>query len=308
MKNIIKSIGFVLGLALILTVLTFILLPGEKAPEYGVFYVSKYEILGERPNTIDVIAVGDSLVYSSFSPMEIWNDYGFTSFDSAEPAQVISSTYKNIELAIKNQHPKVILLEANIIFRDPKNQDKYTRFYRKNKDFNPLGQHHNNWKNYMTYGKKDNWINIYKGFKYITKTEPSKNKKYMKPSNEVRPIAKENSEYFNKIVDLCEKNNTKLVLISFPTQTTWSYKKHNAIAKIAKEKNLEFIDLNLIDLKIDWEKDTKDKGSHLNYRGALKVTKFVGNYLKELDLLKDKRNDPEYDSWNKAYEMYKKTA
>lgn len=307
MKNIIKSIAFVAIFILILVILTFILLPSKDILEFGVYNVSKYEILGEKRDTIDVVAIGDSLVYSSLSPMEIWHDYGYTVFDSAEPAQVIENTYKSVKLAIKSQHPKVILLEANVILRDPKNQNKSTKLRRETRDYNPLGQHHNNWKNYITYGGKTEWINVYKGFKFITLTKPSVNKIYMKPSKELRVIPNNNIEVFNKIVSLCQKNNVKLVLISFPTQTAWGYKKHNIIAKIASENNLEFIDLNLVDLGIDWQIDTKDNGSHLNYHGALKATKYIGEYLKELEMLEDKRKNPEYESWDKAYEKYIKT-
>ena len=307
MKNILKSIIFVTIFILILVILTFILLPSKDILEFGVYNVSKYEILGEKRDTIDVVAIGDSLVYSSLSPMEIWNEFGYTAFDSAEPAQIIENAYKSVDIAIKSQHPKIILLEANVILRDPKNQNKYTRLYRENKDYNPLGLHHNNWKNYITYGDKSEWINVYKGFKFITKIEPSKNKVYMKPSKELRVIQNNNLKVFITIVSLCQKNDVELVLISFPTQTSWGYKKHNTIAKIASENNLEFIDLNLVDLGIDWQIDTKDNGSHLNYRGALKATKYIGEYLSKLEMLEDKRKNPEYESWNKAYEKYIKT-
>ena len=64
---------------------------------------------------------------------------------------------------------------------------------------------------------------------------------------------------------------------------------------------------NGIDLKINWKKDTKDKGNHLNYRGAKKVTKYLGNYLKKTGLLEDHRKDSKYESWDRAYDIYIKS-
>ena len=41
---------------------------------------STFRILRELDNSIDVIVVGDSLSYSSVSPMELWKDYGITAY------------------------------------------------------------------------------------------------------------------------------------------------------------------------------------------------------------------------------------
>ena len=48
-----------------------------------------------------------------------------------------------------------------------------------------------------------------------------------------------------------------------------------------------------------------DEGTHLNYWGAEKVSLFLGKYLQEKYNLKDKRKDPEYQSWNENYIKYK---
>ena len=57
------------------------------------------------------------------------------------------------------------------------------------------------------------------------------------------------------------------------------------------------------EIKIDWTKDTRDKGDHLNYTGSLKVTKFLAKYLSEKNL-PDHRDDEKYKSWNELYNKY----
>ena len=72
-KNVIKSILFVLFFIVITEILTYVVLPGSNVRKMGMIKVATYEVLGEQKNTIDVAVIGDSLVYSSLSPMVIWN-------------------------------------------------------------------------------------------------------------------------------------------------------------------------------------------------------------------------------------------
>ena len=65
-----------------------------------------------------------------------------------------------------------------------------------------------------------------------------------------------------------------------------------------------YLDMNLKteELQIDWEKDTRDGGDHLNFAGATKVTAFLGSYLKGNYALSDHRQDEVYSSWNEDLE------
>jgi len=307
MKNTIKSLIFIILLFIIIEAFSLLFLPSNKIKKYGYYDISAYEILGEKENTIDVIFLGDSLIYSSISPMRIWKDYGFTSFDCAEPAHIISANFKYLEAALQNQKPKIVFMESNVLFRDERKYSWQSKVTREYKNYFSIIKYHNNWKNYIQDGDKENWINHYKGYKYITKVKKSNKLDEDKYTDKVRKLPEGNIEYFEKIVDLCNKNNIKLVLISTPTQVSWNYPRHNAAFLVAEKYNLEFIDLNLDNpLNIDWTKETKDRGGHVNYLGARKVSAFIGEYLKKSNLIEDHRNDPKYEDWNKAYEEYKK--
>lgn len=309
MKNFFKGIIFLIILFLLIEALAYAFLPGDNLGKYGIRKVAAYEILGEEDDTIDVIAVGDSLVYSSLSPMEVWNKHGYTIFDCATAAQLLSETYDLLEVSIESQHPKIVLLEANVLFRDPANRKvdkKINQLGKKVKQYIPIFDYHDNWKKYLSYGLKGNWINFYKGYKFITKVKGTPNKPYMSGSKVAREFPKGNLEIFDKIVKLCEDNNIKLVLVAFPTTSTWSSKKHNAIDQLVEKYGFEFLDLNLMDLGINWETDTKDAGNHLNFKGAIKASNYIGSYLESTGMLVDHRDDEKYASWNKAYQRYYK--
>ena len=133
-----------------------------------------------------------------------------------------------------------------------------------------------------------------------------KTKEYMVKTDDIKPIPKENLEYLNKIIELSKENNIKLIFVGLPSQKSWNYAKHNAINKLSKELQFEYINLNMIEeIDIDWQKDTRDKGDHLNYFGAKKVSKYLGEYLKKLNIISSKKNDSNYNDWNMLYEKYK---
>ena len=307
MKNVIKSIIFVIIFFVLLTVATIFLAPGDTS--ISINKKGRFEILEEPKDTIEVVVVGDSLVYSSYSPMIVWNEFGFTSFDSSDPAQVSGDMLMQVENAIEHEHPKIILLEGNVLFRNPKER-KWSNWEPILQDeYLPFIKFHDNWKNIFKYGSRDKWINVFKGYKYITKIKSAASSEYIEKNNDKDYIYEENSENFKKIYDLCQENNVKLVLISIPSQKSYKYEKHNMLTELANQYNIEYLDLNLIDLGIDWKIDTKDAGSHLNRTGAYKVTMYLGNYLKETNLLTDYRDNKKYASWNEAYKEYvKKTS
>ena len=303
MKNIIKSICFVLIFIILLTVSIYFLIPRTNINKYKFQDFLDYEILEEEDDTIDILFVGDSLVYSSVSPMEIWNKYGFTSFNCSTPAQLTKTSYEYIKVAIERQHPDVIFLEANVLFRDPAKRTTDRKIKDIMSKYSLISKYHDNWKDLLEYGKK---INVSKGYRYINKINKVKTiSNYMKDNNKVEKIPDINLEYFNKILELCNSNNIKLVLFGVPSMKSWNYAKDQVINDLAQSNNLEFIDLNLEEsLKIDWTKETKDQGSHLNYDGALKVSLYLGNYIKENDLAKSHKDDSKYNDWVIAYDKY----
>ena len=308
MKKAIKGIIFVLLFCVLTEAISVALLPWEKVKKYGLYNTSAYEIVAEKDDSVDAIFLGDSLVYSSISPMEIWDGYGYTCYDCAQPAQIMPYAYDYLKVAIDSQHPKIVFIEANILFRDPDKLPLYKKIAYRIENYIPIIKYHSNWKKYFTHDK-NSWLNVNKGYIYITGIKASKKDplNYMDVNDEVEvSILPENKECFEDMISMCEENNIKLVLLAVPSQKSWSRSKYNMVKELANEKDIEFIDFNLDnDLEIDWATETKDKGNHLNYWGAKKVSDFLGEYMESTGLLENHKNDPYYKSWHTAYSIYK---
>lgn len=266
-------------------------------------------IASEPKDSIDVVVVGDSESYTSISPLEIWREQGISSYVCGQGGQRVQETYYVLKEALKHQSPKVVLLETNLMFRDPgllgNMQVSVTEFLRSH--FKVL-RYHNLWKLLVERNITDE---AYKGFTIREEIQAfDSEEEYMKETSGIQEIPKSVYIYMEKIIELCRKNDAELVLYSAPSPRNYNYVKHNALEKYASEKGLHYVDLNLKakDLGIDWKQDSYDKGDHLNLYGARKVTAYMGKYLGGRYGLEDRRDDPAYQEWDVLAGQYYKKA
>ncbi|MGB4985108.1 MAG: hypothetical protein WBO70_04995, partial [Erysipelotrichaceae bacterium] len=305
MKTFIKITTFLSVLLLLVMGISKIVTPKNNAKEFGMENVKASGILGERPESIEALVVGDSEAYCSISPLQVFQDSGIPIYVSASSAQFLYQSIDFVEMALKNQKLKYIFLETNNIFRGYESLDYIFNFI-ENKL--PVFRYHNFWKsiNLNNSGRKVEytWTDDYKGF-YIQKgRKASLKKNHMMNSVDKQKISELNQNHVAYINKLAKENGAKLVLISTPSTLNWNMKKHNAVVELAKENDVEYIDLNLMDIGINWETDTFDKGDHVNYLGAKKVTSFLTNYLKGTNQFTDQRNNPKYRDWKISLEKY----
>lgn len=266
-------------------------------------------IAAERKDGIDVIVLGDSESYTSVSPMQLWKEQGLSSYVCGQPGQKIQETYFMLKTALQSQSPKVVLMETNLMFRDPGPVKNIQSSFAETARYHfPLLRFHNLWK-LMFDGKKPGEA-VYKGFSIRSSVDPFDSGDYMKETEEVQEMPQAVTFYMEEIMELCRRSGAKLLLVSAPSPKNYSYRKHNAIENYAKEKGLTYVDLNLKikELGITWQKDSYDKGDHLNLYGAQKVTRWLGTYLKQNYELTDHRNDPAYEDWNELSKKYEEAV
>lgn len=300
-KNITKMIVFCSGLLVIFWCLGFIVKPTAKDQDTGMADVVLRGVTYEKENTLDVVFLGDSVVYSSTIPLQIWKQYGITSYVSAAPGQGLDSTLNQLELILEKQKPKIIFYEMNNFFT-PISRVNYA--VEQIQDIFPFFRYHNRWKISERKSPYDfNMILTGKGYHFADRENPADTTNYKKETTRLEWTSSENVWLFNQMVELCKKYNVELILYSIPSVKNWNYAKHNRVVELSKEYGLTYIDLNLLDeVTIDWNRDTYDQGDHLNYFGAVQVTKYLGNYLNNKGIFIDKRSLNEYIQWNDALE------
>jgi len=308
MKNVVKVLIFLIIFIILLLVSSFIFVPKSNIAMSTRTRKTNL-VMGEKDNSLDALFIGDSLVYTAINPMHIWENYGYTSYDLAMSAQYLYESYNNIDKILQNQKPKIIFLETNQFFRKYKIVNVIGA---EGKKIFPVFEYHNRWKDlsFDDLFKKAEYTlrDPYKGYRFMNKVNRAEdaNKNYMKKKKDKKEINDLNYRYIKKIAQKCKENDIELVLLSTPSMKNCNYSKYQTIKDIAKEFNLEHVDLNLDNkLDIDWITETVDKGDHLNYLGAYKVSDFLGEYLKGKNFV-DHRHDDKYSSWQEDYELYKK--
>lgn len=248
--------------------------------------------------------LGDSIPLSSFIPAYLWRDYGIPSYVCAATAQKPSDGYFLLKRFFRTQSPKVVLYETDQLYLDTAASDllqaeALSRL--------PVFQYHDSWKfvrpNRLLSSPGYTETSPLKGY-HLRKTPEglTDDPAYLAPE-EAEPISFWNRLCLERTLALCQKQGTQLVLYTAPNAATWTQGRHLAMEALARELGISYLDANGENLDINWNIDTLDRGEHLNYRGAAKVTAWLGEYL-QTQGLEDRRDSAAYASWQEDLETF----
>lgn len=314
MKNILSGVLFLLGLLLFLILASLFFQPKNNTESHGMEDQRANGILAEPEQTIDVLFVGDSVSYCSVIPVQIWRDYGITSYMCGTSLQQLYYTKEFLNKTFETQSPKIVMLEGTPVFNN--------FMYKENirtaiEQALPVFRYHNRWKELGTMpefetGFKVEYTNleVSKGYYYSPAIEVVDVTEHTEETDEVAGILDDNKKTLIEIIELCEENGAELILYSAPNALTWNPAVHNALVALAEELGLTYFDMNYMteEVPIDWSKDTFDGGDHVNYYGAQKVTAYLGEYLAGMNLFEDKRGDERYATWDEAQRVFYETV
>ncbi len=305
---------FVLVLAGALTASSMLVKPKDYEA-YNLLSVSRTveQIRVEPDDTVDALMIGDSLVYTSICPMDLWVEHGITSFNAATSSQHLCDGYAIMTETFKTQKPKLVILDMFCAYKDAGVYKEESAGLTVLGRMLPVLHYHSLYK--LLPSPKE----------LIRKTDPKRTPGYIqkgftgKPTvaaytgpedymglhTEPDPFSEESGEYIEKIASFCKANGAELLLISSPSPENWNEGRSVACAAFAKEHDLTFIDMNQMneELQMDWAEDTCDGGDHLNVYGATKVTAYLGDYIKEHYDLPDHRGDEAYSEWTRIADM-----
>lgn len=311
--NIIKPLSFLLAAALVLMGVSYLLAPKDGFEGSGISSPNARGFYSEPKNSIDIAVIGNSDAYSGFSPMELWNEYGYTSYVSGEGRQLVGGSIAMLERVLSCQSPKIVILETDGLFSKPDAVDAVAGIVNSaSGSVFSVFQYHNRWKNLKL---SEMFKPPYYSARCATKGQKISNDvveytggEYMKECEKRADMPEYSRDGLKKFADMCKKAGAELILLEIPSASSWSYAKHNAVDDWAKENGVPFIDLNIDrdSFGFDWSADSRDGGNHLNIRGARKVTLHIGKYISENYEIKDRRGDEAFDIWNDDFKSYKK--
>lgn len=329
-KGIIRILAFCLVAVILLQVLSQAVFKKGDAATYNNKYSNAYAYLLEPDNTIEVACFGNSDLYSSMIPNIVWEKSGITTTMVASPLQSIRQTYYMVEQLFEKQSPKVVVIETDMLYKhmpdrtrdyaNEENSEKLMDTIIDRADPDAVDDYVKS--KFSIFVFHDKWKALFKGHKMAdrdlyshgyhisVKIKPFKLEDHMKYSEYEDEMTKTQEAGLLEVMELCKKNNIQVLLMEVPSMNSWSYERHNYMTRFAEEHGAKFLDFNVIwkDLEIDENKDFRDRGNHMNYYGATKVSAYFAEYLKNEYELEDLRGNPDYAFWDESCVEFKKAV
>lgn len=285
MKNTSKILTFAALLIVLAALLGWYFYPKNNSPEAGIQDYTASGFLGEPENSIDVVILGDSIPLCAFSPQIIDGEAGISSYVCATTGQTLPKSETFLREFLAHQSPKLVILEANHLYKEFTGLDAATEaVYRAV----PLLRYHDNWK-FLKPSQALSPVHYTvqlpeKGYYEKKGIVPGENTDYMSSFQGFAEIPAGAKGIVRSLSALCRKEGAQLLLLSAPSAANWNNASHNAVAALAEELGISYVDMNLEDLSIDWTLDTPDAGDHLNGTGAQKASRWLGDYLSQTGL------------------------
>ena len=277
-------------------------------------------------NKIDVLFLGSSHVHCNVNTQLLWDEYGMAAYLMTGAEQPLWNSYYNLKEALKNQKPKLVVLDMFCPSRfyddfQPGWADEnldgmrislnkleavYTSVQEEQSHFF-LGftEYHSRY-DQLTTEDFQNFVwnrktqERWKGYTPLNRhaelTEPD-----MSHVTTSQEMTEKSKEYFEKVVELTKKEGITLALISGPyLLEERDQEVYNFIGQLAEKDGLLFWNTNTPahyrEMGLDFSTDYADH-AHLNEAGGAKYTAYLGKWLSQNYSFPDRRGQKGYESW-----------
>lgn len=319
-----KNIATIICFILVLSIISYHFIKTYSFKHYDGAYVLK-AFYNQNKNINDVIFFGSSHIFEDVNTEILWDEYGIASFDLAGSGQPIWNSYYYIKEALKTQSPQLIVLDLYSVcqtedYIDTSRIIKNTYGMKFSLDkinaiqtsapkeeridyLLEIPTYHMRYNeltsaDYLANTDIPNW-EAWKGF-LINGATISADKPSDFQTEEIKPLTEKVEEYLRKICQLCHNYNVNLLLIKSPYVTDLSHTMmYNRAAEIAKEYNIPFVNFNYHydEMGLDFSTDMADY-SHLNYKGNIKFTRYLAEYIKNNYSIPDRRGEQGFESYD----------
>lgn len=294
-----------------------------------------------KEDKIDVLFMGSSHVINGINPIQLYEDYGYTSYNMGGHGSILPCTYWELIEALDYCTPKCVVVDAYLLERDYKYIDEMYEGASENEiessisnlhlnmDVFPLNKlkiaaindlvhdqtirneflfdfivYHNRWDELSAEDlETDDYFNSLMGAELLYNVES------VSDSTEISNIEIEGNticeDYLRKIIDECQRDGIEVAVTYIPYRLSEdNVRAYNSAKKIASEYGVGLIDCYEDSYIIDFQSDMNDT-AHLNNSGNAKITSFVGKWLQDNVTLEDHRGDEAYIEWDAKVDDYR---
>ena len=302
-------------------------------------------LYNQEKDSLDVVFIGSSVIYSSYNTPLAFHDYGISAYDYCAGNLPFAATKYLIQEVKKTQNPKLFVVNLNSVNKEidkplyirrvvtnmPHSINRIACIIGMRKDlvstdtssfwdyYFVLPFFHNNWPAFLdnlrirlaegTYVKNDN---VHKGYDNIwyDAYDWECSNSFDDSVLELPPISlnEKQADLLCEFCQYCKDEQVPVLFISPPgIMYPQFHQEMKSIYNIIDSYGLDYLDGSSMikEIGIDSEYYWYDNG-HLNSFGATKFTRFFSEYLISNYELDDHRGDSKYDSWEIEYEEDRK--
>lgn len=327
LRSIIRIVSFTLILFLILSIIYKVLSWKDTT---GNYLSSAQQLYSTEDNLVDAAFVGTSHVYCGIYPSIIWEQYGYATFDMAISGQDKNSAVHSIIELCKTQSPKIVFVDMYALVFDgyyvEGNLYRNTMAFKTSSNSVSLVKDITDksaWKDYITrwpiihtrYNELDKYDyiqyqpSIYGRGEFFSSGTYSDMTLPYETLNDtyIAELSDENKAWLDELTELSKSNNFQLVFLTIPfSESMQNQEIFNGAKQYAEQNGIQFLDMNTVFAQsgLNLATDFND-ANHLNYKGASKLSAYLGSWLAANTDLSDMRGDSEYELWNEDYKWYK---
>ncbi len=303
----------------------------------------KYTTFGQVADQVDVLFFGSSHMLNAVNPSLLYSEFGITGYNMAQPGGVVPESYAQLVNALDYANPKYVVVDAWSLDRDYHYIDEMTgteteetlrnsiSLFHTSMDYWPLSInkiktvnelikdnatkleflwdftiYHDRWQE-MSKDTNTDLENEYLGSEVrVEFVDPTQ----YAPDDMTQVIEgePESVKYLNKIIDLCESRDIKLIVTFMPMATIYDQDVQavNTVTQLAEERGFTFINLlddtTVIDKTVDMSDDT-----HVNMLGMTKISRYIGQILAETGDLENHKGDSAYSQWDEIVSTWSQT-
>ncbi len=280
----------------------------------------------------DVIFIGDCEVYTNFSPVALWEEYGITSYVRGSAEQLLWQSYYLLEETLTYETPKVVVFNVLAMMFDEPQRESYNRMTLDSMTWSlskvkaiqasmtedehfieyvfPILRYHSRWSELTTqdfqyFFEKDTVT--FNGYYMRVDALPAENV----PEGKILTnyaFGEQAYYYLDKMVALCEEKGVELVLVKAPSLYPYWYDQWDTqMVAYAEEHGLKYYNFleNIEEIGLDYTTDTFDAGLHLNLYGAEKLSLYFGEILVEEFGLSSRQDEAAVaEIWQEKVETY----
>lgn len=329
LQHLLTAVGFTVVLAAAIFACSDFLEYKEAREKYTDFY--------EAETNFDVIFMGTSHTYGTLYPMELWKEYGITSYNWGYNHCAVAESYHLMQEVVKRTDPRLFVVDlyglleydnwdgvGNGKYRTDKVEEQHVQFdavpfsqekvtavrdifddYDKNNDFlwNFI-LYHNRWEDLGTRDFTAQPLplmgaTIYSGVGSHPPFRPTETE-----TMDLSHIV--GYEYLLKMIEFCAERDIQLLCtyLPYPAKPASQIVANSLEEVLRGYPNCRFVSMLDADYLV-YPADLYRDNNHLNYVGACKATSWLGQYMLEHCGIESHADDPAYTAcWDEYYARY----